>query len=208
MTNKARKTAKKAPKKRKTAKKAGKTAGNARKTAKNARKTAKNGEETPTEAAKRLAAHFGVKISRQQVYAWRKAGLDLSDPEELRKTLETRRNQPAALANLVGKPAGDADGPSLREELLLEQIRKTRAEASLKELQEAEMRADLVPKREVLEDGIQLGALMKSFLLKIPETWPPMIEGLPAAKMRPRLRAEVQKLMEEWHAVTAEKLES
>lgn len=206
-----RKTAKKAGKR---ARKAGKMAKKGRKIAKKAAKTAKKAKkapksdtksrETPSQTAARLSEAFGVSITRQQAYRWRTRGLPVDDVAALRRALEMQKRVPAALMEAKQERKGEEEELSLREQLLLAQIKKTEAEAAIKGLQHEEELKRLVPARDVQEQGMQIGALVKSFYLAVPETWPPMLEGMTAAKMQARMRQEVRQDLENIDRVLAE----
>jgi DNA-binding transcriptional regulator YiaG len=76
-------------------------------------------------------------------------------------------------------------------------LRKLRAEAELKELELAKQRGELISIAEVLEGISRIGAATRSAIMRMEADLPPMLEGLPAAKMQLVIRQMVDQVLGE-----------
>ena len=91
-----------------------------------------------------------------------------------------------------GEPVNVA---ALRVELLIAKVRKTAAEASIKELEAEAAKERWQTKEEAYEAGRQIATVFKSHLQQLESNLPPILEGLTAPKMRPKIRAQTTRLM-------------
>ena len=185
------------PAKKKTAKTAKK------KTAKKAKKKTAKKKTGPSQAeiAARLSKALGGPVTRQQVREWVAKGYDLKDTKSLIETLLAQRTCPDWLTDRHALcPPGDSERPTaaeLKYQFLLERVRKTCAEADLKELEATAAKENWITAAFAGETGRQIGAIFRAAHVTIEQSWPAMLVGLTEAKMRKKIRPELNRIFEE-----------
>jgi hypothetical protein len=148
------------------------------------------------------------------VREWTKKGLPLDDPASLAAVLLAQRKCPpwllaaqmaAAAPADQAEPAAPATVAELQYQLLLERVRKTAAEATIKELDAKAAAEKWFTAEEAHESGRQIGAVIRSHLLQIPNQWTPILLGLPAGKMREKMRREIGRILGDCERMMLEK---
>jgi phage terminase Nu1 subunit (DNA packaging protein) len=156
-----------------------------------------------------LTKALGGQVTRDMVREWTSKGYPVEDPAALVQVLLAQRTCPAWLEEKHATPAEDqAAAPTVAElkyQLLLERVRKTAAEASIKELEAAAARQKWLTREEAEEAGRQIGSIFRSHLLQVPNSWTPILEGLPAGKMRDRMRKEIARILQDVERLMIEK---
>ena len=176
------------------------------------KKTAKKAPgETQAATVKRLSKALGGAVTRHMVRVWTQKGLPLQDPAALAAVLLSQRKCPPWLLE-AQMPAGDQEEPAapatvaeLQYQLLLERVRKTAAEATIKELDAQAAKEKWFTAEQAHESGRQIGAVIRSHLLQIPNQWTPILQGLPAGKMREKMRREVGRILGDCERMMLEK---
>lgn len=81
---------------------------------------------------------------------------------------------------------------------------KTEEEAKLRALQVEAEEGRSIPRDQVERDSMRLAALEKSYWMQLAEVLPPMLEGLTAGEMKPKLEQYARKQLEELYRKTQE----
>ena len=154
-------------------------------------------KETQTQIAKRLSVALKGPVTRECVRDWIAKGYPLDDPKALTNVL-LDQHKPAdwLVQNHAAPPAGEkVDVAALRVELLVAKVRKTAAEACIKEIEAEAAKYKYQTKEEAHEAGRQIATVFKSHLQQLESNLPPVLEGLTAVKMRPKIRAELTRIL-------------
>ena len=159
--------------------------------------------ETEADASKRLTVALGFDVTRDAVREWRVKKYPLDDIPKLRLALLSQPRPPEGLIEQEVGP--EINRATWLQRKLIAQTLKIEAEASLKALdleaaQKGWFRTELAE-----QAGREIGAVFRSELLQIPNLWAPVLEGLPPAKMRDRMRAEVGRILESCDRLLREK---
>ena len=155
-------------------------------------------EETEPDAQARLSKLLGGHVTRAMVREWRAKEYPLDDGPELRRLLLSQHKCPDWLLEGDGSDPGTADGPSvaeLRYQLLIERVRIAAADATRKELEASAAKNKWITAEEGREAGRAISAIFRSHLLQVPNSWTPILEGLPPAAMRDKMRGEVARIL-------------
>jgi hypothetical protein len=155
--------------------------------------------ETQTQIARRLSVALKGPVTRECVRDWIAKGYPLDDPEALAIVL-LDQHKPAdwLVQNHATPPAGETvNVADLRIELLIAKVRKTAAEAVIKEIEAEAAKEKYQTKEEAREAGRQIAAVFRSHQQQLENNLPPILEGLTAAQMRPKIRTENTRIMKD-----------
>ena len=93
-------------------------------------------------------------------------------------------------AEQAGSQASDS-----AERLRLERIQLVRAQRERQEIENARVRGELIPRRDVQESDTRIGAAMKAALLAIENNWPPKLVGLSHSQMMEIIHRETRHIL-------------
>ena len=169
--------------------------------------------------AERLSRELGYAVSPRSVELWARKGYNLQNTVELIEGLLSQQRPPAGLIAAIEAGKVDVPEPATSEDedsmstaeagrrLKIAQYRRTAAEARIKILQAEQQAGRLVPRDEVLKEGIGIGVFVRETVMRLQSTLPPELEGLSAAQMARSLKKTLRKMCKEISESSVERIE-
>lgn len=111
-----------------------------------------------------------VGTTPQTLRIWAKEGIDITDERAVRERAKSKEIRGAAAEDMQGV-----------------KLRKLTAEANLKEHELEVERGKVVPKEQVLSEGMRMGMVIKGIFLKLSSDLAPVLAGRPAGEIKTAL---------------------
>ena len=158
--------------------------------------------------AERLSGELGYRVSARAVETWKGKGYNLEDTQDLARNLLGQPRPPVGLVQALeeGRFVLESDGGEFEEmttaeaarRLKIEQVRRTAAEARIKEQQASREEGRSMLTEEVEKAGVGIGVVVGQGLAQLENELPAMLEGLPAPKIKRVIREAARNLRREW----------
>lgn len=149
-------------------------------------------QKQPTITATAAAKRHGISEKTARVY--RKAGIDLSDAAAVHAERERRQRLQGTRQPSNAKPDPSAGTDHMTEAEA--RRRKIAAEARIKEIELAKVQGKVMDREEIIEAYGSTVAAFRVGLMSLVGELPPLLEGMSAPEIEPRLTAAFNELLE------------